>query len=81
MRKPGCMWFCMQCNPKIEKNILNWKLIEQRCERYFSTLNARIEEIEKLYSARGNEKARMHVFCMPGKPKIEKNILNEKLIE
>ena len=47
MRKPGCMWFCVPCKPKIEKNILNEKLIEQRCELYFNTLIARIEEIEK----------------------------------
>ena len=47
MRKPGCMWFCMPCKPKIEKIILNEKSIENRCEIYFSTLNARIEEIEE----------------------------------
>ena len=47
MRKPGCMWFCMPCKPKIEKHILNEKLIEERCELYFRTLIARIEEIEK----------------------------------
>ena len=47
MRKPGCMWFCMPCKPKIEKNILNEKLIEERCELYFRTLIARIEEIER----------------------------------
>ena len=43
------MWFCMPCKPKIEKNIINEKSIEKRCEIYFTTLNARIEEIEKNY--------------------------------
>ena len=37
----------MPCKPKIEKNILNEKLIEERCELYCRTLIARIEEIEK----------------------------------
>ena len=32
MQKPGCMWFCLPCKPKIGKNILNEKVIEERCQ-------------------------------------------------
>ena len=45
-RKPGCMWFCMPCKPKIEKNILNEKMIEERCKFYFETINIRLAEVE-----------------------------------
>lgn len=46
MRKPGCMWFCIGCKPKIEKNILNEKIIQERCELYLETINARLETLE-----------------------------------
>ena len=29
MGKPGCMWFCLKCKPKIKKYILNDKVIEE----------------------------------------------------
>ena len=47
MGKPGCMWFCLKCKPKIKKNILNEKVIKERCKMYFKTMNTRFEAIEK----------------------------------
>ena len=47
MQKPGCMWFCLPCKPKIEKNILIEKMIEERCELYLQTVNGRLNEIER----------------------------------
>ena len=47
MAKPECMWFCLECKPKIEKNILNEKLIEERCLYYCQTVNNRLDAIEK----------------------------------
>ena len=46
MQKPGCMWFCMKCKPKIEKNILNEKSIEEKCALYFQAINVRTGEVE-----------------------------------
>ena len=43
MGKPGCMWFCLKCKPKILKHILNEKVIEESCEMYFKTMNTRFE--------------------------------------
>ena len=47
MAKPECMWFCLACKPKIEKNILNEKMIEERCLFYCQSINDRLEEVEK----------------------------------
>ena len=49
MGKPGC-------KPKIEKNILNEKVIEERCEMYFKTTNTRFEAIEKKLDAKCDSK-------------------------
>ena len=51
MGKPGCMWFCLNCKPKI-KNILNEKVIEERREMYFKTMNMRFEAIKKKLDAK-----------------------------
>ena len=37
----------LKCKLKIKKNILNEKVIEERCEMYFKTMNTRFEAIEK----------------------------------
>ena len=47
MQKPGCMWFCMKCKPKVEKNILQEKTIEEKCATYCQMVNQRIDEVEK----------------------------------
>ena len=47
MQKPGCMWFCMKCKPKVEKNILKEKTIEEKCATYCQMVNQRIDEVEK----------------------------------
>ena len=56
MGKPGCMWFCLKCIPKIYKNILNEKVIEERCDMYFKTMNKRFEAIEKKVDAKCDSK-------------------------
>ena len=56
MGKPGCMWSCLKCKPKLEKNILNEKVIEERCEMYFKTMNTRFEAIEKKLDAKCDSK-------------------------
>ena len=47
MMKAECMWFCLGCKPKIEKNIINEKVIEERCEFYLATMNDRLDSIER----------------------------------
>ena len=37
----------LKCKLKIKKNILNEKVIEERCEMYFKTMNTRFEATEK----------------------------------
>ena len=49
MQKPGCMWFCMKCKPKVKKNILKETTIEEKCATYCQMLNERITEVEKNY--------------------------------
>ena len=55
MQKPGCVWFCLPCKPKIEKNILNEKVIEERCQFYFESINARLDEVERKLEGKCDE--------------------------
>ena len=48
IQKPGCMWFCMECKPKVEKYILKEKTIEEKCATYCQLVNQRIDEVEKI---------------------------------
>ena len=41
---------------KLEKNILKEKVIEERCEMYFKTMNTRLEAIEKKLDAKCDSK-------------------------
>ena len=42
------MWVCLlEMQTKNIKNILNEKIIEERCEMYFKTMNTRFEAIDK----------------------------------
>ena len=45
--KAECMWFCLGCKPKIEKNIIKEKVIEERCEFYLATIHDRLDSIER----------------------------------
>ena len=45
--KAECTWFCLGCKPKVEKNIINEKVIEERCEFYLATINDRLDSIER----------------------------------
>ena len=45
MGKPGCMWFCLKWKPKVKKSIYV-KVVEERCEFYFKTMNKRLDAIK-----------------------------------
>ena len=47
---------CLKYKPRIEKNILNDKVIEVRCDVYFKTMNMRFEAIEKKLEAKCDSK-------------------------
>ena len=57
MMKAECMWFCLDCKPKIEKNIINEKVIEERCEFYLATINDRLDSIERQLQTKCNADA------------------------
>ena len=56
MGKPVCMWFCLKYKPNFFLNILNEKVIEERCEMYFKTMNTKFEATEKKLDAKCDSK-------------------------
>ena len=74
---------------KIYKNILNEKIIEERCEMYFKTMNTRFEAIEKKLDAKCDseeikeivrqEMDAMHT-CRPNDDE-SRNLLTTKIVE